>query len=296
MALKLTFNVLTAFLVGSLVAVCFSGAQAQSIPKPSVPEFTVSVTDYSYDVPTTITTTTDLDGRKTTTTTPGYHMINGTFTVSIKNQPFTPYYDSDGYPINLYYQVRVKLLDPQYYSYLPEYGQYYAASNSTHTTVTCGYKGHDFWRYWAGMPAYSPYKADGTADFQVQAFIGHTVTTLPYSGPVPSYADASVKYVGQTSDWSKSQTATVPNGAYIPNYQNPTESPTLTAPTQTATQPPYQGSATPLVTQNNPGSITFKMDELQTVDFTVLGLAVALFVIAVVFLSRKNNVLERKQA
>lgn len=100
LALILVLATSSIMLVGS--------SSEQSIPKPSIPEFTISVTDHSYDVPTTTTTTTDLDGRIITKTTPGYHAINGSITLSIKNQPFTPYYDSDGYPINLYYHIRVK--------------------------------------------------------------------------------------------------------------------------------------------------------------------------------------------
>jgi 5-hydroxyisourate hydrolase-like protein (transthyretin family) len=101
MALKILLALfLAALMVSGLAFGCFGGVNAASIPKPSVPEFTVSVTDHSYDVQTTTTTNTDFDGRITTTTTPGYHMVNGSIELSIKNQPFTSYYDSDGYPIN----------------------------------------------------------------------------------------------------------------------------------------------------------------------------------------------------
>ena len=40
---------------------------AQSIPKPSVPEFTLQIADHSYDVPAKTTSTTDPYTGKTTT-------------------------------------------------------------------------------------------------------------------------------------------------------------------------------------------------------------------------------------
>jgi hypothetical protein len=103
-----------------------------------VPEFTVSVTDYSYDVQTTTTTTTDpYDGHIKTTTEPGYHAVNGTITLYIKNQPFTPYYASNGYPIKLYYHIRAMGYDFNWH--YPEYSaysnKYFEADNSTYTTV-----------------------------------------------------------------------------------------------------------------------------------------------------------------
>jgi hypothetical protein len=294
MVLKQALSVvLIALMVSCFVLGCLGTAKAESIPKPSVPEFTVLVTDHSYDVETTTTTTTDLDGRIITSTTPGYHMLNGSITISIKNQPFTSYYDSDGYPINLYYHIRAKLLNPDYWHPINE-DQYFEVTNSAYTQVTYGYQGHDFWDYWGGMPAYSPYQSDGTVDFQVEAFIGHTVTTHRFSGPVITSEDLIVNYVGQTSGWSDSQTATIPSGAYTPTLPNPTVSPTLSAPSLTATSSPYQNlTATPSETLTGFDSIG------PLFVWLAIGLLVVvavLLVVAVGFMRRRIGVLEHKLA
>lgn len=265
---------------------------AQSLPKPSVPEFTVSVTDYTYDVPTTTTTTTDLDGRKITTTTPGYHMVNGSITLSIKNQPFTPYYDSDGYPINLYYHYRVGIdADWTYSGYSPDV--YFEATNTTYTSFTLGYQGN-FIQVNGG---YSNRPSDGTVNFQVEAFIGHTNTTYRFSGsPIIRPDDYIVKYVGQASGWSETQTARIPNGAFIPTTPNPTGSPILTGPTQTATQPPYQGSTViPSETQTTSGSVQLEFNWLELAMLAVVGVVFAFLAAVIFFMRRRIKALELKQ-
>jgi hypothetical protein len=247
--------------------------------KPSVPEFTISVTDQSYDVPTTTTSTTDLDGRVITKTTPGYHMMTGKIEVSIKNQPFTPYYDSDGYPIKLYYHIRVKLLNPVYWRYFPGEESYFEATNATYTTVTYGYLGHDFVHDWAGMPAYSPYRVDGTVDFQVEAFIGHTNTTYRYTGaPVIRSEDLIVKYVGQTSGWSNTQTATIPNGAYTPSIPTPlpTAKPTSTSYPTTSYIPTIPSAI------NGNGSTEVIIQISFTNLVLTVGIAVAIILVVVI--------------
>ena len=87
-----------------------STVQAESsIPKPSVPEFTVKLASYPYDVPPTTTTTADpYTGKETITTQPGYRVENKSIELTIKNQPFTPYTDAEGHIVNMYYNVHVK--------------------------------------------------------------------------------------------------------------------------------------------------------------------------------------------
>ncbi len=80
--------------VSSLIIV--ESATAQSIPKPSVPEFTLKYVDHSYDVPPTTTTTIDpYTGKQTQATQPGYRVENKTLDVIIKNQNFTAYEDTN---------------------------------------------------------------------------------------------------------------------------------------------------------------------------------------------------------
>jgi hypothetical protein len=60
---------------------------AQTIPKPSVPEFTVRYVDLSYDVPTT-TSIDQYTGK--TITNQGYHMENRTIQITIEINPLHP--------------------------------------------------------------------------------------------------------------------------------------------------------------------------------------------------------------
>ena len=91
---------LTAFLICALAlasamhfgTVHASSFTVDSISKPSVPEFSVRIVAYPYDVPPETTTTIDeYTGKETTTTQPGYHVENKSIEITIKNQPFTPY-------------------------------------------------------------------------------------------------------------------------------------------------------------------------------------------------------------
>ena len=83
-ALALMLFTLLAFSSLSVVSSVF----AQSIPKPSVPEFTLKYIDNSYDVPPSTTTTIDqYTGKEIVTTTPGYHVENKSIEITITNQP-----------------------------------------------------------------------------------------------------------------------------------------------------------------------------------------------------------------
>ena len=93
--------------VSSLMMV--ESASAQSIPKPSVPEFTLKYVDNSYDVPPMTTSSTDpYTGKVTFTTIPGYHVENKSVEITIKNQPFTSYLNENGSRVWLFYYVAVK--------------------------------------------------------------------------------------------------------------------------------------------------------------------------------------------
>src|SRR3990172_3290742 len=74
----------------SLTAVNLANA---SIPKPSVPEFTLKLVDSSYDEPTTYSTD-PYTGKQVTHE--GYHVESRTIELKIKNQPFTPFLVEEG--------------------------------------------------------------------------------------------------------------------------------------------------------------------------------------------------------
>lgn len=91
-------------------------ATAQTMPQPSVPEFTLKGVDAT------------------------------TVEVTIKNQPLTPY-ENGSYP-NLYYMFRIQdhnlghpnwMIEPNYFVGFISYGEYYKASDSEFTVVSLSY-------------------------------------------------------------------------------------------------------------------------------------------------------------
>jgi len=105
LALTLAFLMLSSSTLLSVVPVVFG----QEEFKPLVPEFTVTLIDNSYDVPSSTTTVTDpFTGKETTTTRPGRHVVDRTIEVTIKNQPFTSYTNASGHKIDLYYIIEMK--------------------------------------------------------------------------------------------------------------------------------------------------------------------------------------------
>ena len=76
--------------------------------KPSVPQFSVKIVGNYYYVPPSNTTSVDqFTGKETTITTPEYYKNEREIVVTIKNQPFTPYTDTDGKEYELYYIVNL---------------------------------------------------------------------------------------------------------------------------------------------------------------------------------------------
>ena len=95
--------------ISSLSLMIIKPAFAQSVPTPSVPEFTVRFVDRSYDVPVTTTTTTDpFTGKQVTTSSGGYHVTNKTIDITINNQAYSSIDLGNGTIIQLYYLLRRK--------------------------------------------------------------------------------------------------------------------------------------------------------------------------------------------
>jgi hypothetical protein len=121
--------------VSSLIMVEF--VSAQSIPKPSVPEFTLKI------------------------------VAHQSIEVTIKNQPFTSF-SANGSTVSLSYQIQIKVhyaVDSQwqYYSFdntitPAQAGWYLSPSNSEYTVIS--------------VP--SDYESGGQLDFRVRALIGYT--------------------------------------------------------------------------------------------------------------------------
>jgi len=227
----------------------------QATPKPSIPQFTIKLVDNSYDVPPSTTTTVDsYTGKETTTTKPGYRVDNRSIEVTIKNQPFTPYTNADGYECKLYYNVQAKghfgndtEWRTQFFSYGPgpysgdSRGGGIAQSNSGHTVASASIN----------------YPVGSLVDFKAEAFIGYWVG--------PTIVEHLYGFHGSTlthdvsSGWSGIQTITIPSGTVL-------------------SSPPSQTTILPLP------STTFEGNQTQTSPLDFIFAHQSLFLLVVGFL------------
>ncbi len=246
-------------------------ANAQSIPKPSVPEFTLKLVDHSYDVPTTTTTTTDpYTGKQTVTTKPGYHVQNMTIEVTIKNQQFTPYSNGDQ-TIYVFYNVSYKGHYQDEWKYYPS-GSY--GRDSTATT-----------RIYQSNSAYTvvPFGApsEGQMDFRVQAQVGYYTSYQEFI-MVPGAPFTTYIFQGEVSGWSNVQAISVPSDS-----------------TSASASPNPTASTSPLCTetpaQSNADSVFPQLSWLEIAAFAALGGVVAVLLVFLVLLRKRIRVLEMKQ-
>jgi hypothetical protein len=187
-------------------------ASAQSIPTPSVPEFTLKFVDASYNVPTT-SSIDPYTGQNVTVE--GYHVENRTIELIIKNQPLTSY-RQNGEGVSFYYNVREKGHYEENWTTIYTVDNYFTApSNTIYTTLT-----------YSLDPNAPPWldnnlPSGGQLDFQVEALIGYIGRTIGF---------ASWYFTGQESGWSNTQTVTVPASSVSPNPTSiitPTSTPTV---------------------------------------------------------------------
>ena len=189
-------------------------AFAQSVPKPSVPEFTLKIVHRSYDHPAIYKI--DPYTGENVTIVQEKHDESTEIVATIKNQPFTPYEDSDGNWIELYYNVQSKGHFGDSWntiSYLYDNG-WLTQSDSDYTTRS--------------FPANST-PTNAQVDFRVQAMIGYFHDV--YYGLTVS----TLEFVGETSDWSNILTLRMSDGTVT---QSPSSSSPTTTPDQTPTPSP----------------------------------------------------------
>jgi hypothetical protein len=199
-----------------------------SIPKPSVPEFTLKYVDHSYDVATTYSID-PYTGENVTHA--GYHVENKTIEVTIKNQLSTPYVEVGGERAWLFYDVRFKghFEDWGFYNATSfgDYQHYILMADSEYTVISYFLQENadDYSGYVIGeVPS------GGQIDFQVQAIAGY-VTTI-HGGFVPPFGYTGYDvFTGEKSGWSSTQTIT------ISESQTPTSSPVTTSPPDQTPEP-----------------------------------------------------------
>jgi hypothetical protein len=206
---------------------------AESIPKPSLPEFTVRFVNASY----TVTTTNAYTGLDETE-----QISNNSIEITITNQPF----DYSDY--QLYYNIRVKPrfagnwtevypLQNRTSSYNTDstfsYAEYVSPDSPTQSkssyiiiyfpvvpTELYGESGYDVQRYYSGYEgeegryfAFLSAIPDGAQlDFQVEALVGHDsqrwVIDHPLYPWLGGHFTSAIAYDG-TSGWSNTQSITI---------------------------------------------------------------------------------------
>jgi hypothetical protein len=186
---------------------------AQTITKPSVPEFSLKLADHSYDIPLTYTYSTDpYTGQEIKTPHGGQHVENLTIDIAIKNQPVSA---------NLYYNIRVKghfapesewkeLYSP--YSDRNREGDYFCYQISPIQLSS---------QYTVISYPIANYPVKGQVDFQVQALEGTFTQFYPYA-LISAYG---YQFKGELSGWSNTQTIALSENSASPS---PTAIPTNT--------------------------------------------------------------------
>lgn len=215
---------------------------AQTTPKPSTPEFTLTLITHPYDVASV--TTTDPYTGKTKIIQEGYHVENKTIEVTIKNQPFIPYNDANGNYVMLSYNVSLKGHYTDDWEYYPiAIKTPLKATTGEYTVVTFGIYNPDIqYIFNINIPE------SGEIDFQVKSLIGYyIIKEVRY--PVPGGPFYNITFVGQASDWSNIQTISIPDGLVTTSTPNPTETPTSTLPPDSSPTL-YNSSSNTLLTDN----------------------------------------------
>lgn len=236
-----TILLIVALTASSLIMI--KSASAQSIPKPSVPQFSIQVVDRSYDIPPT-TYTDPYNGQQVTN--PGGRVEDLRIEGEIRNQHFTPYMIPDpnltssstpALNIDFYYDIRFKghFGDDWRSLIVGEYPLNYLKQKYN----------QDYTNFTADSDNAIVFRDGDQIDFQVRAVIGYRA--MVFATPMP-YRVLN----GEFSDWSQTLTITflrdttnssthasnIDNSAY-PTLATPQASPTATiSPTPTVPEFP----------------------------------------------------------
>ena len=232
------------------VAMLFGTAQAQTTPKPSVPEFTVKLVDASYDEPITYS----IDPYTGETITHGgIHIELTGLKVNVTNQPFTPTNQYDKF----LYNIRIKGAFTEDWIELYRASDGYPTQSDTeYTVISLGLLREDGLDLQSGAKGIKiPY--GGQVDFQVEAMIGY-VTRVTDPNATSQLGSLVWSFVGEKSGWSSTQTLFIDEG------QAPSPSP--------SPQPiPVPGESLLTVESNSSISELFFSSANSELSFTVNG-------------------------
>lgn len=272
--LTLTFSLASLMILSAFAADPPPPTYPPDIPTPSIPQFTLTYADHSYDVPAKTTSTTDpYTGNQVTNTISGYHVKNYTIDVTIKNLPY-PSTVNNGNTSVMQYGIQRK----GHYDNNDNYvgvGMF-EASHSEYTVVS--------------LPA-EDYPVNGSVDFHVCTYLGFYYTYFYGLLPMRGFANAA-------SDWSNAQTVTItespsitpaPTAPLSTNTAVPTTMPTQSYSTTTAA-PTAQSSL-----NSNTGFAVPQLNWLETGAFAALVLIVVVLAVFLGLSRRKIKALEIKQ-
>jgi len=194
---------------------------------PSAPQFSLKLIDNSYDEPPS-TTTDSYTG--VTTTKPGYHVYDRSIEITIKNQSFKSYTDTNGNKIDLYYRISFKGHfgdDTEWRTWSnpkDKYVHYISAQpNSDYTVVSVII---DYPSY----PFTTMYPDGSQLDFRVEAFTGY-FTEPTQADHIAGFHDPYL-VSASSSGWSNIQTINITSGSSSTLF-----------PSQTTTLPPTSTTA-----------------------------------------------------
>jgi hypothetical protein len=202
----LTTLLIAILITGTITALSASTikpANAQALPIPAIPEFTVKLVNNSYITqPTTTTTTDPYTGKQSTITYPGHYVKDEYVEIQIKNQAFTPYeinyQNIDNRRVNLYFRVIAQ-------------GHFSTDRSIVDDSAT---RIEDYAARYTTIKLYTQQNIPSPAqlDFKAQAIIGYLVSQSDPEEPLPPPDFPLTNYGinGTMSDWSSIQTLTIP--------------------------------------------------------------------------------------
>ena len=192
----LTLTLILLMTLSSLTLLTARPAIAQSIPEPTVPEFAAKLISPPEEK----------------------QSVNRTIELSIKNQPFVSFYN-----------VRMRVNDGNWHLLYPNNNSVPSQSNGEYTILSY-LSGHLGFEYLYNLGYTSQNLSIGDkVDFQVQAMIGsiHRVYNLNHTSQLDMYPYV---FTGEVSDWSNTQTITLPDGSVSSSAPDATTPTTPTSP------------------------------------------------------------------
>jgi hypothetical protein len=263
LAKHLTFCLVVLLVITSTTLLTAKPANTQSIPKPSVPEFKLSYTNYVYDEPAA---TSQWSGAPIPNS--SYHNDYRLVYIKVRNPPNDAYVNDDsvenGVREHLYYNVRVKSHFSNEWVELWGQSPVYA-SNGSIITGTWYWGASDSEVTYIGSIALNgrtnlihasrDVAVGDQVDFQVKALIGYQ--------DLEKYS-----FLGEESEWSNTQTLTIDMRTQTTSSPPPDSSNSTMEPTQSAV----------------PSNTLDQTEELTSVPLIVFIAVIVTFLVVIVVL------------